>query len=115
MDKTIRYCILGAGLALAACQPAQRPAASAPPATGFSMTDIAFAQASCGGCHAVEEPGISPNPQSPTFGEIARRPGVTEATLAAYLRDAHNYPEAMDFELSPQQAEALARYMLTLR
>lgn len=97
-------------LALSGCQ----TRAGEPPAR-FSMTDIAFAQASCGGCHAVEEPGLSPNPESPTFAEIASRPGVTAKTLSTYLRDAHNYPEAMDFELTRQQADALAQYMLTLR
>ena len=102
--------LLFAVLPLAACQTAD----SASPAR-FTMTDIAFAQASCGGCHAVEEPGLSPNPGSPTFAEIASRPGVTAKTLSTYLRDAHNYPEAMDFELSRQQADALAEYMLTLR
>lgn len=89
-------------------------AGTEPPAR-FSMTDVSFAQASCGGCHAVEEPGLSPNPASPTFAEIASRPGVTVKTLSSYLRDAHNYPEAMDFELTRQQADALAEYMLTLR
>lgn len=96
--------------ALTGCQ-----TTGAEPPARFSMTDIAFAQASCGGCHAVEEPGLSPNPESPTFAEIASRSGVTARTLSTYLRDAHNYPEAMDFELSRQQADALAEYMLTLR
>ena len=99
-----------AGIPLAACQTTANPA----PAR-FSMTDVAFAQASCGGCHAVEQVGVSPNPASPTFAEIASRPGVTDRTLATYLRDAHNYPEAMEFELTRQQADALAQYMLTLR
>lgn len=96
---------------LAACQHA------APGNTAHSRTieDIAFAQASCGGCHAVEDLGISPDPASPTFAEIAQRHGTTQRTLAAFLRDAHNYPEAMDFELTPQQADALASYMMTLR
>ena len=53
------------------------------------------------------------------FSESTRlspsRPGVTVKTLSSYLRDAHNYPEAMDFELTRQQADALAEYMLTLR
>ncbi|MFN4113311.1 MAG: c-type cytochrome [Sphingomonadaceae bacterium] len=101
-------------LALGACQSYANGSAGTPPVR-FSMTDIAFAQASCGGCHAVEEPGLSPNPAAPTFAEIASKPGVTEKTLATYLRDAHNYPEAMDFELTRQQADALAEYMLTLR
>ena len=110
-----RFTVLAAplGLVLAGCQVPAPQSATVP--ARFSMSDIAFAQASCGGCHAVEEPGRSPNPEAPAFGEIANRPGVTAATLSAYLRDAHNYPEAMDFELTAQQAHALAEYMLTLR
>lgn len=100
----------------AACQPKAVPASTgAPPAETFRMEDIAFAQAACGDCHAVEQGQISPNPESPTFAEIARRPGVAERTLATFLRDAHNYPEAMEFELTAQQADALAAYMMTLR
>lgn len=102
-----------AALLLAACQ----HSATGNAATAHSRTieDIAFAQASCGGCHAVEYPGISPDPASPTFAEIAQRHGTTQRTLAVFLRDAHNYPEAMDFELTPQQADALATYMISLR
>ena len=106
---TCRPLLIVVLLALAGCQTA------VPAPARFSMTDVAFAQASCGGCHAVEEPGLSPNPASPTFAEIASKPGVTARTLSTYLRDAHNYPEAMDFELTRQQADALAQYMLTLR
>lgn len=108
---------------LAACQPygsASEPNSASEAeivkeGPSWEIEDIAFAQAACGGCHAVEDPGLSPNPESPTFAEIARRRGVTQATLATYLRDAHNYPEAMDFELTQQQADALAAYMMTLR
>lgn len=110
MGSRIGFVTIGV-LLLAACQ----HAASGNAAHSRTIEDIAFAQASCGGCHAVETPGISPNPASPTFAEIAQRHGTTQRTLATFLRDAHNYPEAMDFDLTPQQAEALARYMMTLR
>lgn len=75
----------------------------------------AFVEAACGGCHAVEPPFRSPNPESPSFAAIANRTGLTEATLASWLTDAHNYPEQMDFTLTPAQAQAIADYMVTLR
>ena len=78
-------------------------------------TDLAFAQAACGGCHAVEPPGLSPNPQSPTFADIANSPGLTDDTLATWLSDAHNYPEEMDFDLNEKQVATIARHMLRLR
>lgn len=75
----------------------------------------AFVEAACGGCHAVEPPFLSPNPESPSFAAIANREGLTEATLASWLFDAHNYPEQMDFTLTREQAEQIAEYMITLR
>lgn len=74
-----------------------------------------FVEAACGGCHAVEPPFLSPNPESPSFEAIANRAGLTEGTLAAWLMDAHNYPEQMDFTLTREQAEQIADYMVTLR
>ena len=76
---------------------------------------LAFVQAACGGCHAVEAPGLSRNPQAPTFEAIANRSGLSEDTLAAWLADAHNYPEVMDFDLDPSQVEMIADHMLRLR
>ena len=76
---------------------------------------LAFVQAACGGCHAVETTGLSPNPQAPRWVDIANQHGLSEATLASWLADAHNYPEMMDFDLDPEQVEMIADYMLTLR
>lgn len=80
-----------------------------------AASDLAFAQAACGGCHAVEPPGLSPNPKSPPFADIANSPGLTDATLAIWLGDAHNYPEEMDFDLNQKQVDTIARHMLRLR
>ena len=110
-------------LALAACHKAEPPppprAASEvmPSQQDLAKLDnsLAFVQAACGGCHAVEQYGLSPNPNSPTFAEIANRPWLSRESLSAWLRDAHNYPEVMDFDLTPEQADLVAGYMLTLR
>jgi hypothetical protein len=107
-----------APLALAACT---TPAANAPPMIGKSTAPShdtrapAFIEAACGGCHAVEPPFISPNPASPSFAAIANRSGLSEASLADWLEDAHNYPEEMDFTLTRPQIDQIARYMVTLR
>ncbi len=95
---------------LAACQttaPASEQAVQPDPP--------AFVEAACGGCHAVEPPFLSPNPGAPSFEAIANREGLSERTLGSWLKDAHNYPEIMDFDLSEEQAEAVAEYMITLR
>ena len=113
----LAVCLLGA----AACTVAQAdthtaPPASQPPALSASeMRGLAFAHEHCAACHAVEANGTSPNPESPPFADIANRPGVTRETLAQFLRDSHNYPEAMNFRVEAERIRDLADYMLTLR
>lgn len=97
---------LAIGLGLAACQ--HQPARKA-------GEDLALAQAACGGCHAVERNDLSPNPDAPPFAAIVNQGGLTRATLATWLRDAHNYPEEMDFYLEEPEVDALIDHMLTLR
>ena len=76
----------------------------------------ALAGSNCATCHAVgRDAGQSPNPQAPPFELIANQPGLTRETLGTFLRDAHNYPGAMQFTLDPAAADDLAAYMLTLR
>ena len=41
--------------------------------------------------------------------------GLTRATLTTWLRDAHNYPEEMEFTLGAPEIERLVDHMLTLR
>lgn len=93
-------------LTLAACATTPEPAPARPPA---------FVEAACGGCHATEPPYLSPNPQAPSFEAIANRPGVTKATVRAWLVNAHNYPEDMDFTLTRDHVEEVSAYMITLR
>ena len=88
-----------------ACMPA--PQVAPPPP--------AFVEAACGGCHAVEPPFLSPNVNAPSFEAVANRPGVTRSTIQAWLRNAHNYPEQMDFDLTPEKVEEVSNYMITLR
>jgi len=82
---------------------------------GRETDDLAFAQAACGGCHAVERYGASPNPDSPPFAAIVNQPGLTRETLGTWLRDAHNYPEEMEFSLDGPEVGRLVDHMLTLR
>ena len=98
--------------AIAACQPASSagPVRSLPANRGLTA-----AQGTCGGCHAVERHGVSPNPKAPPFAAIVNRPGVTPETLSSWLRDAHNYPEEMEFYLEGPEVDELVAYMLTLR
>ena len=107
-------------LGLGACAYSTNGSGFDEPPSAKALTDaeherLAFVQAACGGCHAVEEPGLSPNPASPTFADIANREGLSHETLVTWLTDAHNYPEVMDFDLDPPQVDDIADYILTLR
>jgi hypothetical protein len=90
---------------LAACTTTPEPAPEPP----------AFVEAACGGCHAVQPPYLSPNPQAPSFESIANRIGVTRSTIRAWLVNAHNYPEQMDFDLEREHVDQTVDYMITLR
>src|SRR3546814_14304135 len=90
----------------ASCVHATPEAAS--PAASPDHDRLAFVQAACGGCHAVEGEAISPNPLSPTFASIANRPGPDATTLSSWLRAAPKYPDVMDFDLSAAQVDMVA-------
>ena len=76
---------------------------------------LAFAQSRCAGCHNVTGRQASPNSSAPRFEAIANTRGLTDETLKAWLRDSHNYPGQMDFELDAKRIDELAAYMLTLK
>src|SRR3546814_5383300 len=75
---------------------------------------LAFAQEHCSACHAIDT-GISPKPEAPSFEAIINTPGLTARTLNPWLRNSHNFPEIMNFEIAPDQIDTLAAYMLTLK
>lgn len=85
-------------------------------ASRVSGTDAhGLARQACGECHAIGSSGLSPNPTAPTFYEIANRWGLTLASLTNFLRNAHNYPDEMNFALTNDEEGELASYILTLR
>ena len=98
--------VAGSALALSACVTTPPPPPPEPPT---------FVEAACGGCHSVEPPFLSPNTVAPSFEAVANRPGVTRATIQAWLRNAHNYPEQMDFDLTREMVDEVSDYMITLR
>ena len=98
--------------AAAACQPL---APAARTATAEPQPGLAFARGACSGCHAVDRRSVSPDPNAPPFAAIVNQQGVTRNTLAAWLRNAHNYPDEMKFTLERRNVDDLAAYMLTLR
>lgn len=89
--------------------------AAAPRAGASAKRGLALAEARCAGCHAVGANQSSPNPESPSFEDVANRPGLTAVSLGRYLRDAHNYPAAMDFTIERRHIRDLSAYFVSLR
>lgn len=120
MHRTLS--IAFAAFSLTACQSASLGGSAAVPGdvpmqaalTGPAKAGFELSEALCSGCHAVKPGEISPNPMSPTFEMIANSPGLTRETLSEYLRDSHNYPELMNFEVAEEDGDLLAAYIITL-
>jgi len=94
---------------------AAHAAKPAPTISVSAKRGLAFAEQRCAGCHAVAANGTSPNPESPSFEDIANRPGVTAQSLHQFLRSSHNYPAAMNFRVDAARVRDLANYIATLR
>ena len=107
--------LLVLGLALAGATAACQPLSPAGEIAAEPHPGKAFAQASCGGCHAIDRRSVSPNPNAPPFAAIVNQEGLTGNTLAAWLRNAHNYPDEMKFSLDGHKVDDLVAYMITLR
>ena len=103
------------GLALAGAAAACQPLAPAGQTPAEAQPGLAFAKTSCSGCHAIDQRSVSPNPNAPPFAAVVNQEGVTGNTLAAWLRNAHNYPDEMKFSLDGHKVDDLVAYMLTLR
>ena len=86
-----------------------------PPLSAAARRGLEFAKQRCSACHGVVANSSSPNPESPLFEDIANRLGVTRTTLRQFLRDSHNYPAAMNFEVENRVIGDLAAYIVTLK
>jgi len=78
----------------------------------------------CSACHNVAADQEFPpllNPAAPDFREIANRPGITAAGVRHFVMTTHwNAPHALpmrmpDPMLLPEDADCVARYLLSLR
>ena len=109
----VALALLAAGSAVAASSAASRP--KEPAVSTSAKRGQALAEARCAACHAVTPNAPSPNPEAPSFDDIANREGLTTATLRGYLRDAHNYPDAMNFRIGSREVRDLSAYIVTMK
>jgi cytochrome c len=72
-----------------------------------------LAEAWCRPCHAIEPHMAGVLDQAPSFEAIASRHGTTALSLKVFLRTNHqNMPNLV---IAPDQADALASYILSLK
>jgi mono/diheme cytochrome c family protein len=75
---------------------------------------LALARRVCADCHAVERfQTPSPKPGAPTFQQLASTPGMTSAALTVAFTTPHAGMPM--YRLSPEQADDLIAYILSLR
>jgi len=106
LTVTIALSLIATGAAIAAKPKAMSKAA---------RRGQAFAEERCAACHGITINSSSANPESPPFADVANRPGVTQASLHRFLRDSHNFPEAMQFTVDRAKIHDLSAYIITLR
>lgn len=121
MRLALPFAVSAAAALLGACQsvpPQAEPGSAAtesldpksPEARGLKL-----ARNRCADCHSVSHGETSPVPHAPSFSAIASSRGLTNESLAGWLRDHGNYPDEMYFEIPAEHIADLAAYMVTLR
>jgi cytochrome c len=91
----------------------QHMAIGAPLAQDSISAGRQLAQAWCKDCHALEAVSAGASSRAPDFVRIANRTSTTELSLKVFLRSNHrNMPNLI---ITPDQADDLARFILSLR
>ncbi len=83
------------------------------PASRTAEEGHRLAQAWCQTCHAVEPGMAGLFDQAPSFQAIAKRNGTTALSLKVFWRTSHQ--TMPNLVISPEQADALVNYILSLR
>jgi len=109
----MRTTFILAALALAAC--ATVPAKPVIELTEQQARGYSFAKANCAGSHGITANAASRNPEAPPFEMVVNVTGLTARSLETFLRDSHNFPGQMAFEIDPARVDDLTAYMITLR
>jgi mono/diheme cytochrome c family protein len=74
----------------------------------------AYAAKVCAECHEIEATGdFSPNPEAPTFQEVADTSGMSLRALGVWLRSSH--PTMPNFILSADEIDNVSAYIMSLR
>ena len=80
---------------------------------GSTSEGLRLAEAWCTPCHAIEPHMAGILNQAPSFDAIANRHGTTALSLKVFMKTSHqNMPNLV---IAPDQADALANYILSLK
>lgn len=74
----------------------------------------ALAEKNCTTCHAIDVTGASPLREAPPFRDIATNYSEAELEDAFNEGVATEHPAMPDWQMTPEQAAALARYVMSL-
>ena len=81
---------------------------------GNAAQGLSYARTACATCHLVENDGpYSPNPDAPTFKDIANTPGMTGTAINVWLQTSH--PTMPDLIIPQDDTDNLIAYITSLR
>jgi mono/diheme cytochrome c family protein len=87
---------------------APQPSARADQARGRIL-----AEQQCSHCHAVRRDELSPDPDAPSFAEVAAEPSITEYMLRVFLKTPH--PTMPNLIIGPDDVNDLVTYIISLK
>ena len=81
---------------------------------GDRQQGLAYAKQVCAECHAVEGGDeLSPNPDAPSFEEVANTPGMNARALVVWLQTPH--PTMPNLIIPPDDTDNVVAYITSLR
>lgn len=81
---------------------------------GSPQQGYAYAQSACAECHEVEAgASFSPNPDAPSFQEVADSSGMTARALAVWFRTSH--PTMPNLIIPEDDMDNVIAYIMSLR
>ncbi|HEY7669088.1 MAG TPA: c-type cytochrome [Hyphomicrobium sp.] len=90
------------------------PIAAAAQELGTPGLGHEYAVRVCAECHDVEAKGeISPNPDAPSFQQVADTPGMSARALAVWMQTSH--PTMPDLIIKPEDMDNVIAYIMSLR
>jgi len=72
-----------------------------------------LAEQQCSQCHAVKRDDLSPDPDAPSFADVAAEPSITEYMLRVFLKTPH--PTMPNLIIKSNDVDDLVSYIMSLK